>query len=80
MQQVYHAAVRRQLTFTSRVMPHCGWRYRALRWSLIRWRHVYTGNNDGQEDNAESSVDEGRGAHDEIACAREDKNADCAET
>jgi hypothetical protein len=34
-----------------------------LRWALIRWRHFCMGNNDGQEGNAESSVDEGRGAY-----------------
>jgi hypothetical protein len=37
-------------------------------------------NNDGQEDNAGSSVDEGRGAHAEDACTRADEdNCDRAE-
>jgi hypothetical protein len=32
------------------------------------------GNRDGEEDNAEPSMDEGRGAHVEGVCAREDKD------
>jgi hypothetical protein len=38
------------------------------------------GNDDGEEGNAEPSTDEGRDAHAEGACAREDKDRDRAKT
>jgi hypothetical protein len=41
---------------------------------VIRWRHFYMGNRDGEEDNADSSVDKGRGPHAEDACAPADKD------
>jgi Transposase IS66 family len=41
---------------------------------VIRWRHFYMGNRDGEEDNADSSVDKGRGPHAEDACAPADED------
>jgi hypothetical protein len=46
----------------------------------FRPRHSCMGNRDGEEGNAEPSVDEGRDAHAEDACARENKDGDRAET
>jgi hypothetical protein len=52
-----------------------------LLWSAIPDQHRRMGNNDGEDDNAEPSVDGGRLADTQDARAREDKDgADCLET
>jgi hypothetical protein len=43
-------------------------------WSLIGERHWRMGSGDGEEDYADSSVDKGRGADVEDACAPADKD------